>query len=239
MKKAEDLTGCRFGRLVVERRDQTHKKAAYWICRCDCGNRTTVQACHLRSGATKSCGCLHYENGKRTTWKIHGASGSRLYKKWQSMKQRCLNPNNSRYSDWGGRGITVCDEWLKFEPFQDWALANGYRDDLTIDRIDNNGPYAPSNCRWATRAEQGNNRRNNVMLTHNGKTQTVAQWAEETGMSEMALRSRIKKLKWTADRALTEPICAQESPNKTPLLGRVGDLAVKKPENGQQGKEKP
>lgn len=203
MKKASDLTGQRFGRLVVLKRDLSYKKAAYWICRCDCGNEATVQSCHLRSGATKSCGCLHMENAYKTTWEKHGDYKTRLYHIWIAMKGRCFNKKNKRY---GGRGITVCPEWSEsFEAFRDWALANGYRDNLTLDRKDNDGNYEPSNCRWATQKEQQNNRSNNIMLTYNEKTQTITQWAEELGMNIEMLYGRINKLGWSAERALSEP----------------------------------
>ena len=207
MSKAIDLTGQRYGRLTVEKRDFARSHGIYWMCRCDCGNRKSVHAGNLRSGSTKSCGCLHDENSKKTKWKTHGESGTKLYRVWQTMRARCYKTYDDRYNNYGGRGIEVCAEWRNsFEPFRDWALANGYREGLTIDRIDVNGNYEPSNCRWITNKEQQNNRTNNLLLTYNGKTQTLTQWAEETGINEMALRSRIKKLKWPVERALTEPI---------------------------------
>lgn len=210
MKKAFDLAGQRFGRLVVEKRDYAYKKAAFWICRCDCGNHTTVQSCHLRSGATQSCGCHKKESGRdRRT--VHGFSYSKLYRIWGSMKERCINPNSKPYKDYGGRGITICDEWLdSFEAFRDWAMANGYRDDLTIDRIDVNGNYEPSNCQWATQKEQQNNKRNNHLLSYNGKTQTISQWSDETGLEWMVIYDRLRN-GWPIDRILTEPL---NKPNK-------------------------
>lgn len=220
MKKAPDLTGQRFGRLVVLERNFTYKKAAYWICQCDCGTKKTIQSSHLRSGATKSCGCLHDESARKTKVKTHGESNTRLYAEWISMKARCYNPRSERYDRYGGRGIMVCEEWKNsFQAFRDWALANGYREDLTIDRIDVNGNYEPSNCRWITNQEQQNNRSNNLFITFNGKTQTVTQWAKETGISEWTIRARIKKLGWNAERTLTEPVQIQEKkPNRTCLL---------------------
>lgn len=123
------------------------------------------------------------------------------------MKDRCYNENNKKYRNYGGRGIVVCDEWKDdFGVFQEWALQNGYNDELSIDRIDANGPYRPDNCQWATQKEQQNNRTNNHLLTYNGKTQTLTQWAAETGINEMALSSRINKLNWSTERALTELI---------------------------------
>lgn len=209
-----DLTGQRFGRLFVIRRDDSRKKAAYWLCRCDCGNEKVVQGCHLRSGATVSCGCFHMENAFKSNWSTHGAYKTRLYTEWISMKGRCHNKNNRRYSNYGGRGIKVCPEWRdSFEAFRDWALANGYQDDLTIERKDVNGDYCPENCCWATQKEQQNNRRNNHLLTYNGRTQTLTQWAAETGINEMALSARINKLHWSTERALTEPINNPKKPN--------------------------
>jgi len=212
-----DLTGQRFGRLSVIRRDDSRKNAAYWLCRCDCGNEKVVQGCHLRSGATVSCGCLHMENAYKSNWSTHGCYKTRLYTEWISMKGRCTNKKNHRYPDYGGRGIKVCPEWLdSFEAFRDWALANGYRDDLTIERKDVNGDYCPSNCCWVTQKVQQNNRRNNHYLTHQGRTQTIKQWAEETGINEVAIYSRINKLGWSPERALTEPINNPKQPNRKP-----------------------
>lgn len=204
-KKAEDLTGHRFGRIVVEARDFSYKKAAYWICKCDCGNSTTVQSTHLRNGATQSCGCLNKENvRKRQT--AHGSSRSRLYRTWQSMKDRCYREKHRQYKNYGGRGITVCDEWRdNYAAFEEWAIANGYHDDLTIERIEVNGNYEPSNCKWATNKEQQNNRRNNHFLSYAGKTQTIAQWAGETGLDWMVIYDRVRN-GWPTERILTEPL---------------------------------
>ena len=214
MKRAVDLTGKRFGRLVVVERDFSYKKAAYWRCRCDCGNETTVQSVHLRSGATQSCGCLHMENAFKSNWSSHGGYKTRLYAEWTGMKGRCYNMKNHRYPDYGGRGIKVCPEWRNsFVSFRDWALANGYQDDLTIERKDVNGDYCPENCCWATQKEQQNNRRNNHYIIYQGRRQTIKQWAEETRINEAAIYSRVNKLGWPPERALTEPINNPKKPN--------------------------
>ena len=211
-----DLTGKRFGRLVVIRRAETDKnKAVRWICLCDCGNTKVVSGPHLRNGDTQSCGCLRRELvGIRSAEiarhvginnKKHGMRGTRLYNIWQGMKARCLNINSKYYKRYGFRGITICDAWRdSFEAFRDWALANGYRDDLTIDRIDNGGNYCPENCRWITMKEQQNNRRSNRFITYNGKTKTVSQWASEIGVSTGMLYHRLDA-GWDIDRAFTEP----------------------------------
>ena len=202
MNKCIDLTGQKFGKLAVIQRIGSKDRKAVWRCRCDCENIVDVVGKDLRNGHTKSCGCLRVEQTSKVH-RTHGKSKSRLFSIWQAMLKRCYRNNNKDYKRYGGRGITVCEEWLKFEPFNDWAVANGYKEGLTIDRIDTNGNYEPSNCRWATIKEQCNNRTNNSFITYNGKTQTITQWADELGINYRTLVGRVKRLHWSVEKAFT------------------------------------
>lgn len=207
MGKFIDLTGQRFGRLTVLNRapdfGSGRKRVTMWRCQCDCGKTIDVRAHALRNGHTRSCGCLVPESHVRT----HGDSSSRLHRIWSAMKQRCKNPKSSAFDCYGGRGIRVCPEWDEsYESFQVWAIANGYRDDLTIDRIDVNGNYCPENCRWVDMPTQSNNRRSSARLEYNGESHTIREWAEITGISDGTIRTRIYTRKWPVEKALSTPV---------------------------------
>jgi hypothetical protein len=207
-KQREDLTGQIFGRLtavefshddVSPRKGGGKNYCLMWKCKCACGKTVTINAKKLKSGNTKSCGCLLIE--QRIT---HGRHKSREYRTWIGIKSRCYNPNNTGYPSYGGRGIKVCDRWL--ESFENFLADMGECPDfsMSIDRIDNDGDYAPDNCEWRTIGEQANNRRDNRLLEFAGRTQTVAQWARKFGISPITIGSRLRD-GWSVKRALTTP----------------------------------
>ena len=202
----KDLTGKRFGRLTVMNISHKDDRRCYhWLCQCACGTQKVANGRSLRGGGINSCGCLHREfNMKAKT--THGEYGSRLYYIWTGMTQRVTNRKNCNYSNYGGRGISICNEWLKYENFRDWSLKNGYSDKLTIDRIDNNGDYTPGNCRWITQKEQSNNKRNNRYIEYNGEVKTLSQWADMYNICRMLLRQRLNKCKWSMEKALNTPV---------------------------------
>ncbi|MBQ1296379.1 MAG: hypothetical protein IIY21_20200 [Clostridiales bacterium] len=157
--KLIDLHNKRFGRLTVLKIAGKSGCETTWLCKCDCGNMVVAMGGNLRAGRTKSCGCLHDETVK-TNSKTHGKSNTRLHRIWKDMKTRCYNPKFPQYKYWGGKGVRICKEWLEsFESFYEWAINNGYSDTLSIDRIDSDGDYSPSNCRWADNYTQNQNRK--------------------------------------------------------------------------------
>jgi len=174
-----ELTGQKFGRLTVVGRGKRDKIGEqFWVCLCECGNSREIRKTSLTNGDTKSCGCI-----RREQLRTHGGKKTRLYEVWHSMKKRCTEPNCKAFKHYGGRGITICQQWAHdFVAFRDWSTTHGYKESLTIDRIDVNGDYEPSNCRWATMKEQCNNKRNTVYRTHNGVSKPVSAWVSELGI---------------------------------------------------------
>jgi len=188
MRKCEDLSGRTYGRLLVLRRahnDKSHN--TMWLCRCECGTEKINQAGCLKSAAVISCGCA-----KRNQWQTHGLSKHPEYHCWIGMIKRCYNINEPAYPRYGGRGIIVCDRWRKSPKafFDDMGpRPTGYE----IDRVDNNGPYAPENCRWASFLQQANNRRSNFVISHNGESLTLMEWSRRTGVKRTTIRARIAR----------------------------------------------
>lgn len=193
--------GDRIGKLTLLKpmKAGEAKKAHSWLCRCDCGEEIIVITSNLRR-QTKCKRCAVKEKMK------HGMSETPLYAVWEHMKRRCLCQSEKCYKDYGARGITVCDEWLDFEPFMEWSLESGYSPALTLDRIDNNKGYSPENCRWADKKTQANNRRNTICITANGITLPCAEWARRTGIPKNTLRARYVVMGWSGDRTVNTPV---------------------------------
>ena len=186
--------GDKFNKLTaINFHHKSKWREAYWLFRCDCGNEKVVCVNNVKRNISKSCGCLY---GKHLI--THNMSKTKVLESWHSMKNRCLNKNNPRYKYYGGRGITICKEWLKFENF--YNDMGDRPENKTLDRIKNNLGYCKSNCKWSTIEEQNNNRSNNHFLTHKGKTQTIAQWARELDINYGILFKRINR-NWTISRA--------------------------------------
>lgn len=230
MPALKDHTGQRFGRLVALRIGQKGDKKG-WICQCDCGNEKWVASSHLTSGRTRSCGCLMRETTSKR-FRTHGHTSrlqpfSRTYSTWKAMLTR-VRPT---YKNHGGRGITVCPEWRDFSNFlRDMGeVPPG----MSIERVDNDGPYNPENCRWATATEQANNTRRNHYVEAFGKTQTVAQWAREKGLDHSVLKHRLNHLGWPVEQALTTPSGAYKcnSHNLT-AFGKTQTIAAWSRETG-------
>lgn len=197
-----DYTGTRhfhFNVIKIARKDK--RKGIIWECKCDCGKIFYTPTYAINSGQ-KSCGCM--ERSRKYTGIC--STKDRLYIEWRSMKQRCENSKYANYKAYGGRGIKVCEEWKNdFLAFRKWALDNGYRDDLSLDRIDVNGNYEPTNCRWADSFTQSNNRRNNHYLTLNGERHTAREWQDITGINATTIITRQSR-GWSDERTLTTPI---------------------------------
>lgn len=201
------MTGDRYGRLtVIAVSGAVSSGKVAWLCVCDCGTSRTVRGGDLRSGRTLSCGCLNAEKtGNR--FRKHGARQTPEYSSWSAMHTRVGNPNFKQYADYGGRGISICDRWFEFDNF----LADmGPRPSLhhSIERIDGNGNYEPSNCEWADRKTQNRNRRSNRLVTYNGVDMTVAEAAEKTGLSAQLIYDRLN-LGWSSEAALSLPVHAK------------------------------
>lgn len=194
MPSKNELVGKKFGKLAVIKLvgSNQHNKQV-WLCKCECGTQKVVVGSSLKSGNTKSCGCLQRDSVISRNF-LHGSANTRLYKTWLGMKRRCYNQNDKDFHNYGGRGILICEDWINdFANFQKWSLNNGYSDDLTIDRIDNNQGYNPENCKWSTRKEQMRNVRYNKIIEIDGIKLPMAEMAEKYNVSYDAIKARHKK----------------------------------------------
>jgi len=203
MKSRADLSGKKFGRLTpINCVGKDKFNNAMWLCECECGCTCVVSATHLITGHTKSCGCYKRARSSESHLKYDDKTEQYLaVHLFGSMKDRCYNPKCKSFGNWGGRGIKICDEWLKNPgEFAKWAVQNGYRKGLTIDRIDNDKGYSPDNCRWVTNAEQSVNKRNNRLISVNGVKKTVSQWANELGINKNNLYNK-------SDSAIVTYLC--------------------------------
>lgn len=222
--------GDKFGRLTVIKLDHGKRYVRNgkeyvrkaWLCKCDCGNMSTVREDQLldKTKPVRSCGCLQRDVASQymKTHHVppkHGDSHERIHNIWYLMLYRCNNANTKAYKNYGGRGISVCPEWSDrfngYFSFKDWAMKNGYREDLSLDRIDNNSGYYPDNCRWVTADVQANNKRSNVILTFEGKSQTLSQWADELNIPMKTLHARLYRHGWSIEKALTEQLKSTHS----------------------------
>lgn len=203
----EDISNKRFNRLVaIKFIGKNNDDRDVWLFRCDCGKQKAIQYKSVKSGHTKSCGCLSIEITRKgnVSRKTHGDSYTRLYKIFRAMHFRCEHvTTRSKY--YINKGIEVCQEWKGYTVFRSWALSNGYSDNLSIDRIDNSKGYSPENCRWATRTEQQQNRDVCISITYMGITKSVREWAEYLNINSNTLRNRFFH-KWSIEKALTTPI---------------------------------
>lgn len=202
MARTHDLTGQKFNKLTAIRPTIRYSKGGHrireWICLCECGNYTNVATHDLMTGHTKGCmKCAYFTSNKV----LH----KRIYDAWRMMIARCENPKAQAFHNYGERGIKVCEEWHDFDTFLNWALSNGYCDNLTIDRIDNNKGYSPDNCRWVTDKVQGNNRRSNRYVTYKGETHTICEWAEIVNMPYSTLQSRLSH-GWSIQDSFEKPL---------------------------------
>lgn len=178
------MIGTKFGKLIVIKKNDNSS----WVCQCECGNYKIVKTSDIKRSHVKSCGCSFNGKQKKNT------HGNRIYNIWYNMKRRCLLLNDKDYKNYGGRGIKICGEWIDdFMNFYNWAIKNGYQESLTLDRINNNGNYEPSNCRWVSIKTQLNNQRRNIKYIYNGKEQTLSQWCEEYKIPYQTMYKRLKK----------------------------------------------
>lgn len=207
MSKMIDLTGQRFGRLIAIKRstESGTNKGVYWLCHCDCGKEKYIRGADLRDGSVKSCGCLKDEKTSKR-FRKHGQSNTLLYDIWSSMKGRCFRKTCKDYPNYGGRGITVCNEWKNdFQAFYDWAISHGYKDHLTIERMNPNGNYEPQNCTWLENEKQAINRRNTKLIEYHGGLFNERELSKMLNINYNTLRDYIQRGKTICE--ITKQFC--------------------------------
>ena len=210
MPKIIEMVGRRYGKLVVLSRDTTTSDVKHpkWNCVCDCGNFTSVYGNSLQRNSTKSCGCMssRYVNNLKDINTKHGMSRTKIYHVYHALLSRCRNPKDKAYKHYGARGIDVCNEWIEsFDAFHGWTLTSGYVEGLTLERIDVNLGYCPSNCTWIPQSEQPKNRRGALDATIQGETKTLKEWSEISGIDYNTLRCRKVRYKWNDEDLLSKP----------------------------------
>lgn len=208
LSKLIDLTNKQYGNLEVNGIHKRYKtpngtNRILWDCTCKCGKTVIVDGASLRSGHTSSCGCLSSRTTVQDRNRTHGKSNTRLYSIWCGMHSRCYNQNRRSYHHYGAKGITVCQEWHDYITFERWALANGYTDTLTIERLDVEGNYEPSNCCWISKSQQSDNRSTSLIYSYNGKTQNLMHWSKESGIKYSTLYARLKVYGMDFETAIT------------------------------------
>lgn len=216
MKLRNDLTGRKFGRLKVIEFSHSKNRRSYWLCLCSCGNKKAIRSDQLTGGRTKSCGCLNIDKLKLGRNHSHGYSKTKLYAVYYAMRARCYSKTNKDFNRYGGRGIKICEEWLGkegFLTFRSWALQNGYKEGLSIDRIDVDGDYEPNNCRWVDFKTQSRNKSNNRKIKINGIEKCLIEWCESFGISRSTVKDRMRN-GWTELDAITTPVDERKSPCK-------------------------
>lgn len=202
----KDLTGQKFNMLTVKSFAFIRDSHAYWNCVCDCGKESVVCASRLFRGTTKSCGCISREISRKRMTTKNGYSKTRIYRIFIGMKQRCYKDKAKDYPRYGGRGIKICDEWLQdSKNFVEWAKGHGYKETLSIDRIDVNGDYTPENCRWVSAKKQANNRRSNLFITYDGKTLSASEWCAIKGWNRHIIPERLRK-GWSLEKTMNTPV---------------------------------
>ncbi|MGL5732317.1 MAG: hypothetical protein ACRCX5_14505 [Bacteroidales bacterium] len=201
----KDMSGLTFNRLTVLSRADNVNMRAMWNCLCSCGKELIVSGKHLRNKSVQSCGCLNKEILDKSRVS-HGMTNTKIYKKWAMMKTRATNKNRDHAHNYILRGIGICDEWKSFESFYEWALNNGYSDDLTIERIDVDKPYCPSNCKWIKLSDQAFNKTSTHWIEFRGERKSLTEWAIQLGFKPNVIMERINRYKWSIEKALTTPV---------------------------------